>query len=108
MGEAAEQAQVVQWLHRRGWLFTATANGVAAGPAAWRALARSGVSPGVPDLLVFEPRKGYVGVALEMKASGGRPSIEQLRWQEALQARGWLALTVYGAEEAIAVLEGLG
>lgn len=108
MKESEEQAKVVQWLHRRGWLFTATANGVAAGPAAWRALARSGVSPGVPDLLVFEARKGYVGVALEMKASGGRPSIEQLRWQEALKARGWLALTAYGAEEAIAVLEGLG
>lgn len=107
MGEAAEQAEVVRWLHRRGWLFTATANGVAAGPAAWRALARSGVSPGVPDLLVFEARKGYVGIALEMKASGGRPSLEQLRWQEALRARGWLALTAYGAAEAIGVLEGL-
>lgn len=108
MSEAAEQARVVRWLQARGWLFTATANGVAAGPAAWRALARAGVSPGVPDLLVFEARKGYVGCALELKVRGGRPSIEQLRWQEALRARGWLALTVYGADEAIEVLEGLG
>ena len=108
MSEAAEQAKVVQWLHARGWLFTGTANGVWAGSAAWRALARAGVSPGVPDLLVFEARKGYVGVALELKVRGGRPSIEQLRWQEALRARGWLALTVYGADEAIEVLEGLG
>ena len=99
--EAQHQTEVVKWLRARGWCFTATANGVMTTPAQWRQLARTGVSPGGPDLLVFEPLGRYVGVAIEMKAAKGRVSPEQVRWLEWLRARGWCAFVAYGADEAI-------
>ena len=105
--EAQHQAEVVKWLLRRGWCFTATANGVMTTPAQWRQLALTGVSPGVPDLLVFEPLGRYVGVAIEMKGPKGRVSPEQTRWLGWLRERGWYAFVAYGAEEAIAKLDEL-
>lgn len=105
--EASEQARVIAYLRGRGWLFTATANGVSAGRMQWVQLARSGVAPGVPDILVFESVAGYRGIALEMKTAKGKVSIEQARWIEALRARGWYAFVAYGADEAIAKLEAL-
>ena len=107
MTEASEQARVVAYLRSRGWLFTATANGVGAGRMQWVQLARSGVAPGVPDILVFEAVAGYRGVALEMKTAKGKVSIEQARWIAALRERGWYAFVAYGADEAIAKLEAL-
>jgi len=108
MTEATEQAKVVAYLRGRGWLFTATANGVGAGRMQWVALARSGVAPGVPDLLVFESVAGYRGIAIELKTLRGKVSIEQARWIAALQDNGWLAFVAYSADEAIAKLEALG
>ena len=105
--EATEQAKVVAYLRGRGWLFSATANGVGAGRMQWVQLARSGVAPGVPDLLVFEAVAGYRGVAIELKTARGKVSIEQARWIEALRDRGWYAFVAYGADEAIAKLEAL-
>ncbi len=105
--EATEQAKVVAYLRGRGWLFTATANGVGAGRMQWVQLARSGVAPGVPDLLVFEAVAGYRGLAIELKTARGKVSIEQARWIEALRDRGWYAFVAYGADEAIAKLEAL-
>ena len=105
--EAQHQAEVVKWLLRRGWCFTATANGVGAGRMQWVQLARSGVAPGVPDLLVFEAVAGYRGVAIELKTARGKVSVEQARWIEALRSRGWYAFVAYGADEAIAKLETL-
>jgi hypothetical protein len=105
--EAQHQTEVVKWLRTRGWCFTATANGVMTTPAQWRHLARTGVSPGVPDLLVFEPLGRYVGVAIEMKAAKGRVSPEQVRWLEWLRQRTWYAFVAYSAEEAIRKMEEL-
>lgn len=106
--ETQEQARLAAFLLGRGWVFTATANGVLTSPSQWRTLARSGVSPGVPDVLIFEPLGGYVGVAIEMKRlKGGKVSPEQERWLGWLQARGWCAFVARGADEAIARLEEL-
>ena len=106
--EAQEQARLAAFLYGRGWLFTATANGVLTSAAQWRTLARSGVSPGVPDLLIFEPLGGYAGVAIELKRiKGGKVSSEQERWLFWLRERGWCAFVARGADEAMARLEEL-
>jgi hypothetical protein len=73
----------------------------------------SGLERGVPDLLIFEAPEGaqFVGVALEMKRAGGRPSDlrkEQREWLRALEVLGWRSLVGYGAEDALGKLCALG
>jgi hypothetical protein len=62
----------------------------------------------VPDVLIFEPLAGHVGVAIELKrVKGGKVSPEQERWLGWLRARGWCAFVARGADEAMARLEEL-
>ena len=69
-------------------------------------LAKLGVKPGVPDLLIFEPAYGYTGVAIELKrVKGGRVSSAQDDWISDLARLGWRAQVCFGAGEAIALLE---
>jgi hypothetical protein len=116
--EYEEQKIVVKWLRARGVLFTATANGAylsgsrAARMKQWAMLAASGVSKGVPDLIIFDaPRiDGFCGAAIELKRSDGkgRATPEQGRWLSALLERGYKTAVCHGAKEAIGWLEGLG
>jgi hypothetical protein len=104
--EAAEQMRLVKWLSERGYLFTATANGADMSPAQRMKMGRTGVSPGVPDILIFENDRGYKGIAIELKrARGGKATSEQERWLQALSDRGWIAFVANGAEEAIVKLQ---
>ena len=108
MSETDEQARLVKYLIGRRWVFTATANGVRTSASQCRVLARTGVAPGVPDVLIFEPLGGFVGVAIEMKREkGGRVSPEQKRWLHWLEERGWRAFVSHGAETASEELEKL-
>lgn len=90
------QRAVLRWLEEtdpelRAWTIHCP-NGRNAGTARkagiWRAL---GVAAGVPDLLVFQRRGDFAGMALELKAGKGRPSKAQFRWLEHLAAQGWWA-----------------
>ena len=54
-------------------------------------MARAGYIAGTPDLFIFAARKGYHGMALEVKA-GRYPTDEQKQWQSALIAAGWYAV----------------
>ena len=104
--EATEQQRLVAYLRTRGWWFTATANGVAMSPRQRNDFARQGGSRGLPDLLVFEAVGGFTGLAIELKrAKGGATRPEQLRWRDALTARGWLAVIARGCDEAVRMIE---
>ena len=75
-------------------------NGGARSKAAAGKLKAEGVKRGVPDYL-FPVRRGeYVGLAIELKASGGRVEPEQRDWLTHLQSQAWVAVTAYGAVEA--------
>lgn len=50
-----------------------------------------GVRPGVPDLLILAPRRGYHGAALELKAKGRKPTREQMAFLARLGADGYAA-----------------
>lgn len=50
--------------------------------SAWRQRGPSGVSPGVPDLLVFHPRVPRACLPLEVKRPGGRLSFQQTRYRD--------------------------
>lgn len=114
--ELSEQIQLVRWLRRAKVLFCAVPNGGARQRREAAALKMSGVEPGVPDLLIFDPPpvpptgEAPVGVALELKSTSksSRVSPAQKQWLKKLEARGWLALVAHGSVEARAQLRQLG
>lgn len=63
-------------------------------------LKSAGVRRGVPDILGFVPRQGFVGLAIELKATGGRLSPQQAEWLDHLNSIGWLAVVCVGLDKA--------
>lgn len=113
VSELSEQIVVARELRRLRLRFTATMGGLYTSTKQARMAKASGLERGVPDLLIFEAPEGaqFVGVALEMKRAGGRPSDlrkEQREWLRALEVLGWRSLVGYGAEDALGKLCALG
>lgn len=102
---------VAEYLDRCGVRWCHVPNGGARNAIVGAQLKRLGVKRGVPDVIVFDrPPKApdAVGVAMELKAEGGRLTPEQRDWIYGLNALGWYACVCTGAGEAIEVLERLG
>jgi len=60
-----------------------------------------GYTAGTPDLMLFEPRKGFHGLFIEMKArSGARVSEAQEAFITRLRERGYAVAVAFGADEA--------
>ncbi len=68
-------------------------------------LKAEGVLPGVPDLLVAEPRGSFHGLFVEMKAIGGTTSKDQKKVKLALEARGYAVTVAKGSQQAFHVVE---
>jgi hypothetical protein len=64
-------------------------------------LKREGVRAGVPDLFWPEPRDGFHGLWIELKAAKGRLSTAQKEWIEHLNSAGYLAIVCYGLQNAL-------
>lgn len=111
--EAEEQKAFVKYLEMRGLLFTAVANenthSFMGRQVAMKIASRArsmGVKKGVPDILIFEPRGGWHGCAIELKRlSGGKIYAEQRKWVQLLQDRGYYAFIAWGKDQAIEQLE---
>lgn len=90
--------------HERRWpclrLLFAVPNGGARSKKAGAKLKAEGVRRGVPDYLLPVPAGKAVGLAVELKAKGGRLAPEQRDWLESLQEHGWQCVVAYGADEA--------
>ena len=112
--ELSEQITVVRRLYKAGILFCAVPNGGKRARKEAILLKASGVVPGVPDILIFDPppnRPGCPGVALEMKRerlTRSSVSKHQRRWLKALESRGWACVVGYGGEHALSELRELG
>lgn len=103
--ESKETAAVVSWLRSQGVLFCGTIGGIHASIQAKVRAKREGYQKGVPDLIIYEPRGPYHGLAIEMKSAVGTTSEEQDAWIERLNARGYLAIICRSAAEAIKITE---
>lgn len=71
--------------------------------------ASQGTKKGFPDWILPIRMGKYVGLAMELKALrpyGKAPTEEQGAWLEHFTEEGWLALVCFGAEDAIAALDG--
>ncbi len=67
---------------------------------------KEGVKPGVPDLCLPVPSRGYHGMYIELKAqTGGRVSPAQKKWLSALKENGYYAVVCYGWKQAAEQIE---
>lgn len=105
MREDEEQKAIAEYLDRRGVLWCHVPN---EGKRSYRTAAHlhaMGLKSGVPDIIIFEPRNGYHGLAIEMKVGDNKPTAEQKHWLRSLIERGYKAGVCYSAESAIKVVE---
>tara|TARA_Y100001938_G_C8091812_1_gene435501 strand:- start:3397 stop:3735 length:339 start_codon:yes stop_codon:yes gene_type:complete len=64
----------------------------------------TGYKRGFPDLFIYEPRKGYHGLAIELKVGYNKPTPEQINWIDKLKKRGYRAEICTGIDETIKIL----
>lgn len=64
------------------------------------ALRRQGLKKGVPDLCLPVARGKYHGLYVEMKAGRNTPTVDQIRWLDALERQGYHAVWCSGWERA--------
>lgn len=70
----------------------------------WRAQ-ELGIRAGLPDLLLFERRGNYSGLAIELKAGTNKATPSQQKWLNDLTQCGWVAIVAYGSEEAQKIID---
>jgi len=86
-------------------LYSATVGGVRVAMHTALKMKQAGYKKGIPDLLIFEPRKGYAGLAIEVKTATGRASEHQKEWQKKLRDRGWKAEICKGLNACITEID---
>lgn len=85
-------------------LYSATVGGVRLAIHTAKKMKEAGYSKGVPDMLIYEPRGMYAGLAIEVKTEKGRASDEQKEWIRQLNSKGWRAEICKGFEECADVI----
>ena len=86
-------------------LYSSTVGGVRVAMGTAIKMKQAGYKKGIPDLLIFEPRNGYIGLAIEVKTAVGRASDHQKEWQRKLQERGWRAEICKGLNACIELID---
>lgn len=79
-------------------------NGGARNPVEGAKFKRMGVRAGMPDLVLFVPASGAHGLAVELKARGGRLSAAQKSYAEAFPRFGWRHAVCRSLEEFVEVV----
>jgi hypothetical protein len=106
--ESNQQEIVVKYLRLAypDALYCASAGGMWTSDSQRIKMARTGYVKGFPDLFIYEPRREYHGLAIEMKkVKGSKIEPEQVQWQEQLRNRGYCSYICKGNEEAIKVID---
>ena len=105
--EADLQRTVIQWARIASsqtvelTMLVHVANEGKRTPRSGKILKDLGMSPGFPDLVLFVPRGGYHGLAIEMKTQTGRVSELQELWLDRLADQGYRTAVCRGSESAI-------
>ncbi len=109
--EHGEQCAVIDWcrLMEGRWpelvWIHASANGGKRSIKTGADLKASGVLAGVCDLFLPCPRGEYHGLFIEMKIKPNRPTADQVRFIDAMNAAGYAAWVCFSSDEAIDVIE---
>lgn len=109
--EHEEQCAVIAWADAMQGKWPELAflhhspNGYARNKAVAAQIKRAGTRAGFPDLVLLCPRGQWHGLAIELKVQGGHTSPMQQAWIDRLRANGYMAVVVYGADEAIHAIQ---
>jgi hypothetical protein len=102
MNEQLLTTAFVRWLrlnHPRV-LFCGSMGGIHLRPSQAARAKREGYNRGIPDLMIYEPRRGYNGLAMEMKTATGTLSPHQIGWLAELERRKWQVSVPRSLQEA--------
>jgi len=64
-----------------------------------------GVKAGIPDCLILDQRKGYSGMAIELKVGYNKPSEHQLSIFDKLVDSGWLVVVSWSLDEVVTMID---
>ena len=109
------QISAATFLNQLGALWFHTPNGGLRDKNIARKFKAMGLKPGVPDILIWDQRRGYKGFAVELKceyyakgeATGRKNTTtpEQDKWLSELQKLGWKTLVTWSLDEFIFEIE---
>lgn len=85
-------------------LYCASAGGVRTSIAEARRMKATGYKRGFPDLFFYEPREGFMGLAIELKRPQGSATKDQKKWKQDLEARGYQAVIAKGREACLEII----
>lgn len=66
----------------------------------------TGLSPGVPDMVLAVMRSGYGALYIEFKTPTGRLSPEQVKWHARLTKQGYKVVVARSVEDAVEAVRG--
>jgi hypothetical protein len=107
--EHEEQAALIAWCdaHPIAKNIFSIPNGANKSFASAAKFKREGLRPGIPDLFLPVACRGFHGLFIEMKRRRfANVTFQQGAWQAALVHQGYHCVICYGADEAIAVIQG--
>lgn len=105
--EDSDQRQLARMLDSMGLLWCHTPNEQKRDERERGAALARGLKTGVPDVLIYRPHPGFVGLAIELKRSDATPCDvrdEQRLWLSRLREAGWMAEWCRGYSEAVALV----
>ena len=110
MKESTIQSELMKWakelsvVYPELELINASLNGIVTTPRIKSMMKAQGMKNGYPDIFLPVARNvnGSLshGLYIELKQENGRPTEEQLWWNERLNAEGYIAVFCYGLDDA--------
>lgn len=99
------QVQTARYLDLLGVLWFHPANERKTSIQAGKRLKLKGVKSGVPDVLIFEPKNDFNGLAIELKIKPNKVSLNQKKWLKSLEKNKWSTHIAYSLDEVINIVE---
>ncbi len=99
--EGEEQAAVVQWCDLVHIPIVHVPNEGKRSARYGATLKRAGMRPGFPDLFIPVAKKEFHGLFIEMKVGKNKPTADQEKWINLLNANGYKAVVCYGYDQAV-------
>lgn len=99
------QKSVAIYLNSKGALWFHPPNGGTRNIIEATKLKAMGVKSGVPDCMIFNKRRGFAGLAIELKVKYNKPSENQIAFMEKLVTEGWKCQVSYSLDEVCDIID---